>query len=66
MSRGGEENGIRIPAKVMTEHVQGADRVAEGAGHVGRGTSLYEIGPESFILALLGVGGFKEEAATLT
>jgi len=50
---------------VMTEHLEGAGAVAEGAGHLARGTLFDEVRPQSLVLTVLGRGGLEKEAAAV-
>ena len=60
-ARRGKEAGIGIAAEMMTKNSESLRRVSElGSNHIG-GLVVDEISPQSLILPLLRMRGFKEE-----
>jgi len=49
----------------MTQHAEGAYRVAKGGRGLLGGPPLDEVGAQRLVLAVFRVGGFEEEAAAL-
>jgi len=62
-ARGQKEGRGGIAPEVVSQDVQGADRVAEGAGDLWGGAALHEVGAEGLVLTLAWGGGLEEEAA---
>src|SRR5664280_249347 len=62
-ARGDKEDGVGIAAEVMAKNLEGSGGVVEGASDLGRGKFINEIGSQSLVHTLLGVGGFEKKAA---
>ena len=61
-----EEARGGIAPEVVTQDVEGPGRVTEGGGDLRTGAAFDKVGAERLVLALLGGGGFEEEAADVT
>jgi len=61
-----EELPTRSMPELMDQNSQAPWGVSEAFGNLGHGESLDEEGAEGLVLAVGGVGGFKEEASFLT
>jgi hypothetical protein len=60
-----KKGGLRIAAKLMTEHAERALGVAERGGDLLGGALLDEVAAQRLVLALFGVLGLEEEALAL-
>jgi hypothetical protein len=60
---GRKEDGFRIAAKVMAQDLKRSRRVIKVVRDFGGGPFVDEIGPQSLVHAVFGVGGFQKEAA---
>jgi len=60
-----KELRIQLAAEVVTEHLERARAVTEGAGYLPRRALFDEVRSQSLVLAVLGRGGLKKEAATV-
>jgi hypothetical protein len=61
LSRGEEEVSLRIPAELVDEDSEAPRSVTEASSDLGTGYPINEEGAESLVLAVDGVGGFKED-----
>jgi hypothetical protein len=56
-----EEGAIGMLTEFMGENTKTSRRIPEAMGDFGRREILDEVGPEGFILAMSGIGGFEKE-----
>jgi len=61
---GHKKDGFGIAAKVMAQDLERSWRVIKVMGDLGGGASLDEIGSQSLVYAVFGIGGLQKEAAT--
>ena len=64
-TRGDEEGWVGVVPEVVAHDLEGAGRVAERAGHLGRGVVFDEVGAQGLVLALLGRGRLEKETLRL-